>query len=123
LSGRLAAPPRRREDPEARRRDDPELRRQTHGTLDGDALAGIEPDLVVDALRTFCPEPVIRTQNRIRSLRPGEVLLLLADDAGVEVDIPAWCLSTGNEFLGLLAGKDAYRVFVRCGAAVSRTGR
>lgn len=113
MSGRLAAPPRRREDPEARRRDDPELRRQTHGTLDGDALAGIEPDLVVDALRTFCPEPVIRTQNRIRSLRPGEVLLLLADDAGVEVDIPAWCLSTGNEFLGLLKGEAAYRVFVR----------
>jgi TusA-related sulfurtransferase len=106
LSGRLAAPSRRR-------RDDPELRRQTHGTLDGEALAGIEPHLVVDALGTFCPEPVIRTQNQIRSLRPGEILLLLADDAGVEVDIPAWCLSTGNEFLGLLAGKDAYRVFVR----------
>lgn len=114
MSGPLAAPPgRRREGPEVRRRDDAELRRQTHGTLDGDALAGIEPDQVVDALGTFCPEPVIRTQNRIGSLRPGQVLLLLADDAGVEVDIPAWCLSTGNVFLGLLKGEEAYRVFVR----------
>jgi TusA-related sulfurtransferase len=42
-----------------------------------------------------------------------EIMVLLADDAGVEIDIPAWCLSTGNEYLGLVKEETVYRVFVR----------
>tara|TARA_B100000586_G_scaffold106486_1_gene76340 strand:+ start:813 stop:983 length:171 start_codon:yes stop_codon:yes gene_type:complete len=44
---------------------------------------------------------------------PGEIAMLLADDVGVEIDIPAWCLSTGNEYLGLLKAETGYKVFVR----------
>ena len=69
--------------------------------------------VVVEARGTFCPEPVIRTQDRMRNLPEGEILLLLADDAGVEVDIPAWCMSTGNEYLGILKSSDIYRVLLR----------
>ena len=93
----------------------PDIYRHVHGTLAGGELAGLEPVITVDALRTFCPEPVIRTQDRIGGINGGEVLLLLADDAGVEIDIPAWCISTGNEYLGLLKEEDRYRVFVRKG--------
>jgi TusA-related sulfurtransferase len=39
--------------------------------------------------------------------------MLLADDVGVEVDIPAWCLSTGNDYLGIIKEDTAYRVFIR----------
>ncbi len=104
MSGRLAA---------ARRRRDPTLRRHTRGTLDPKALQATSPAVRVDARGTFCPEPVIRTQDNIAAVDIGEVLELLADDAGVEVDIPAWCLSTGNEFLGILKQEAFYRVFVR----------
>lgn len=96
-----------------RRRGTSELRRHLEGSLDEPELRELRADRRVDALGTFCPEPVIRTQKEAATMSAGEVLLLLADDAGVEVDIPAWCLSTGNEFLGLLKGTDAYRVFVR----------
>lgn len=89
------------------------FRRQVHGSASAAELEALEPTLEVDALGTFCPEPVIRTQDRIREIDPGQILLLLADDSGVEVDIPAWCISTGNEYLGLLAGDDVYRVYVR----------
>ena len=41
------------------------------------------------------------------------IAMLLADDVGVEIDIPAWCLSTGNEYLGLLKAEVGYKVFVR----------
>ncbi len=93
----------------------PDIYRHVHGTLTGGELAGLEPVITVDALRTFCPEPVIRTQDRIGDIPAGGVLLLLADDAGVEIDIPAWCMSTGNEYLGLLKEEARYRVFVRKG--------
>ena len=68
---------------------------------------------MIEARGTFCPEPVILTQDRLRDAPVGTVALLLADDAGVEIDIPAWCLSTGNEFLGILREPDHLCVFVR----------
>lgn len=105
MSGRLASA--------RRRRGNTELRRQLRGVLDEKELRQLAPDAEVDALGTFCPEPVIRTQNRMAAMQAGEVLLLLADDIGVEVDIPAWCLGTRNEFLGIVREETLYRVFVR----------
>ena len=96
-----------------RHRNDQELRRYVHGTLARDALERLVPDILIDALGTFCPEPVIRTQDRMADAGPGEIAMLLADDVGVEIDIPAWCLSTGNEYLGLLKAEVGYKVFVR----------
>ena len=103
--------------PAGRRRlqRNPDIYRHVHGTLTDGELARLELAITVDALGTFCPEPVIRTQDRIGGIKGGEVLLLLADDAGVEIDIPAWCMSTGNEYLGLLEEEREYRVFVRKG--------
>ena len=89
------------------------------GALSGEKLAALSPNAEIDALGTFCPEPVIRTQKAMAPMNAGEILLLLADDGGVEVDIPAWCLSTGNEYLGLLKEETVYRVFVR---RLSRSG-
>ena len=88
-------------------------RAQVHGSASEAELRTLRPDVEVDALGTFCPEPVIATQNRMKSMGAGEILVLLADDAGVAVDIPAWCMSTSNEFLGLLKEPHLYRVFVR----------
>ena len=70
-------------------------------------------DAVVDARGTFCPEPVIRLQERMGRLEASETLLLLADDAGVEVDVPAWCMSTGNVYLGIIKAPSSYSVLVR----------
>lgn len=105
MKGRLAAA--------RRRREASDLRRHVHGALQAEELRALPVDQTIDALGTFCPEPVIRTQKKAGQMAPGEVLQLLADDAGVEVDIPAWCLSTGNEYLGIVKEVDVYRVFVR----------
>lgn len=97
------------------------FRRQVHGSLESAALEreAEYADHHVDALGTFCPEPVIRLQGAAREAKAGDVLLLLADDAGVEVDIPAWCMSHGHEYLGLLRGDRRLQVLVR----ISRSGR
>ncbi len=89
------------------------LRRQACGLLEPEALERLQPHEEVDACGTFCPEPVIRTQEAMADMQPGQVLLLLADDAGTEVDIPAWCMSTRNDFLGILKEETIYRIFVR----------
>lgn len=91
------------------------LREQVHGSRDGAELEVLcnRATLTVDATGTFCPEPVIRTQNAARDLDRDDILLLLADDAGVEVDIPAWCISTGNEYLGSMRDPKRIRVLVR----------
>lgn len=92
-----------------------EFRRQVHGSRAADELDRLADGAAerIDALGTFCPEPLIRTQEAARGMSGGQILLLIADDAGVEVDIPAWCMSHGHEYLGTLREERRLRVLVR----------
>lgn len=53
----------------------------------------------LDARRLLCPLPVIRTQNAVKSLQKGSILLVIATDPGVMHDIPAWCRVHGHQVL------------------------
>lgn len=53
----------------------------------------------LDARGLLCPLPVIRTQDRVRTLRPGTLLDVIATDPGVLHDIPAWCRVHGHRVL------------------------
>ncbi|MBD3669618.1 MAG: sulfurtransferase TusA family protein [Gammaproteobacteria bacterium] len=50
----------------------------------------------LDATRLLCPMPVIRTQDRVKELTPGETLEVICTDPGVKNDIPAWCRINGH---------------------------
>jgi tRNA 2-thiouridine synthesizing protein A len=50
----------------------------------------------LDARRLLCPMPVIRTQNRIKSLAPGDIVEVVCTDPGATNDIPAWCRMHGH---------------------------
>lgn len=91
------------------------FRRQVHGSATDEQLRSLIAvvEVEVDARGTFCPEPVIRIQEAARGMHVGQSAMLLADDAGVEVDLPAWCMSTGNEYLGLVREDAFLRVFIR----------
>ncbi|MHB8623103.1 MAG: sulfurtransferase TusA family protein [Sulfuricaulis sp.] len=54
---------------------------------------------VLDARYLLCPMPVIRTQNRIAELAPGDTLEIHATDPGALHDIPAWCRIHGHEIV------------------------
>jgi TusA-related sulfurtransferase len=56
---------------------------------------------IVDALGTWCPVPIHLIERAARRAQPGEVIELLADDPLIEVDLPAWCHSSGNHLLEL----------------------
>lgn len=53
----------------------------------------------LNARRLLCPMPVIRTQNRVNELQPGDILQVVATDPGVLNDIPAWCRINGHKVL------------------------
>lgn len=53
----------------------------------------------LDARRLLCPLPVIRTQNAMKALSPGDTLVVTATDPGVLQDIPAWCRINGHRVL------------------------
>jgi tRNA 2-thiouridine synthesizing protein A len=53
----------------------------------------------LDARRLLCPMPVIRTQNRMQDLLPGDTLEVICSDPGALHDIPAWCRIHGHEIL------------------------
>ncbi|MBT8118773.1 MAG: sulfurtransferase TusA family protein [Gammaproteobacteria bacterium] len=50
----------------------------------------------LDARHTLCPMPVIKTQNKIAGLEPGDLLEVTCTDPGALSDIPAWCRINGH---------------------------
>lgn len=53
----------------------------------------------LDVRRQLCPIPVIKTQNKVKTLAVGDVLEVVATDPGVFQDIPAWCRVHGHAVL------------------------
>lgn len=53
----------------------------------------------LDARRLLCPLPVIRTQERVKDLAPGDRLEVICTDPGALHDIPAWCRLNGHRFV------------------------
>lgn len=56
-------------------------------------------EYTLDARRLICPMPVIRTQDKIKTLKSGDVLEVICTDPGCLHDIPAWCRVHGHEVL------------------------
>jgi len=54
----------------------------------------------LDARRMFCPMPVIRTQDKVKELEPGDTLEVVCTDPGALNDIPAWCRINGHKVIG-----------------------
>lgn len=54
----------------------------------------------LDCLGMLCPVPVIKTGRAIREVGVGDVLVVLADDPGAELDLVDWCGANRQEHLG-----------------------
>lgn len=71
------------------------------------------PDRTIDTSGTFCPVPIIETARAVKEMEPGQVLLVIATDPGVESDMPAWCKGTRHEYLGTEREGRVFRSWVR----------
>ena len=68
---------------------------------------------ILDTFGLLCPMPIIKTAAKMMELKLGEVLEVLSDDPGIKEDMPAWCVTSGNELLHLEETGDEFHVFVR----------
>jgi tRNA 2-thiouridine synthesizing protein A len=59
----------------------------------------IKEDQVLDCTGLLCPMPIVKTKKAIDGLQPGQILKMIATDAGSPPDIAAWSRQTGNELL------------------------
>ena len=73
----------------------------------------MKADHSLDCVGLYCPMPIVKTSQKIKGLQKGEVLEVIADDKGIKQDMPAWCKSTGNEFLGLEEQDGEIKVYVK----------
>jgi tRNA 2-thiouridine synthesizing protein A len=56
----------------------------------------IEPTSVWDAGDMGCGELIVLLRGRILALEPGQILRVIARDAGAPEDLPAWSRLTGH---------------------------
>ena len=73
----------------------------------------MKADQSLDCMGLYCPMPIYQTGKKMKELKVGEVLEVLADDKGITKDMPAWCESTEHEYLGLEEKDSEYKVYVR----------
>jgi tRNA 2-thiouridine synthesizing protein A len=73
----------------------------------------VKADATLDCIGLYCPMPIYNTAKKIKELKPGQVLEVLADDEGIKEDMPAWCRTTGNELLGIEEENGEYKAYVR----------
>lgn len=69
----------------------------------------------LDCRRLLCPMPVIRVQDKVAELQPGDELEAICTDPGVLQDIPAWCRINGHQVLEQRQQGDEYSVLLRVG--------
>jgi len=61
----------------------------------------VSEQYILDARQLLCPMPVIRTQERVAELSPGDELVVLCTDPGAASDIPTWCRINGHEVVAV----------------------
>jgi tRNA 2-thiouridine synthesizing protein A len=68
----------------------------------------------LDARNLLCPMPVIKTQNKMKDLSPGDELEVICTDPGTLHDVPAWCRVHGHEIVSTHESDDLITIVVRC---------
>jgi tRNA 2-thiouridine synthesizing protein A len=53
----------------------------------------------LDARNLMCPLPVIRAQDKIKTMQAGQRLKVICSDPGALNDIPAWCRINGHRVI------------------------
>jgi len=73
----------------------------------------MKADQTLDCVGLYCPMPIVKTAEKMKQMKQGEVLEVVADDKGIKLDMPAWAKATGNEFLGLEERGGEIKVYVK----------
>jgi tRNA 2-thiouridine synthesizing protein A len=67
----------------------------------------------IDCTGLFCPMPIVKTREAIRSMRSGQLLEMLSDDPASEADMKTWARLSGNELVDVEREGAVFRFLVR----------
>ncbi|UCD83598.1 MAG: sulfurtransferase TusA family protein [Deltaproteobacteria bacterium] len=73
----------------------------------------MKADITLDCYGLLCPMPIIKITQKIKEVPVGQVLEVISTDEGIKSDLPAWCSSNGQEFLGIEQEDDTYKGYVK----------
>ncbi len=59
----------------------------------------LQKDATLDARGLMCPMPIVHLAKKVKEMKSGQILELLADDVGAKEDVPAWCSRTGHQLV------------------------
>jgi len=71
-----------------------------HGSVNTVEMVDLQKDATLDAKGLMCPMPIVQLAKKIKEMKSGQILELVADDIGAKEDVPAWCSRTGNQLVG-----------------------
>jgi tRNA 2-thiouridine synthesizing protein A len=73
----------------------------------------LQVDRVLDCLGLFCPIPIVKTREAMKTMRAGQLLEMRSDDPASEPDMKSWARRTGNELVAVTKDGPVYRFLVR----------
>lgn len=74
---------------------------------------GYVPDLTIDCVGLFCPMPILKTRDAMKTMASGQVLEMTSDDPASEADMRSWTTRTGQELLEIDKHGAVFRFVVR----------
>ncbi|MFH2110437.1 MAG: sulfurtransferase TusA family protein [Candidatus Bathyarchaeota archaeon] len=73
----------------------------------------MKPDVVVDCVGLFCPEPIFRTRVALDGMEKGQVLEVTADDPAAEEDLRRLAARLGHTVLEVRKDGDEVTLLIR----------
>ncbi|OED40455.1 sulfurtransferase TusA [Endozoicomonas sp. (ex Bugula neritina AB1)] len=73
----------------------------------------IEVSHELDTCGLLCPEPVMMLHNKVRDMKPGDVVKVLATDPSTQRDIPKFCNFLDHELLQQSEKEQRYVYVIR----------
>ena len=71
------------------------------------------PNREVDAVVMNCPLPILRTKKALADMQSGEILKIIATDAGAKHDFPAFAKQTGNQLIATEVVNDTFVFYLK----------
>jgi tRNA 2-thiouridine synthesizing protein A len=73
----------------------------------------VAADRKLDCVGLFCPMPILKTRDAMKSLVVGQVLEMTSDDPASEADMKSWTARTGHELVEIEKNGAVFRFVVR----------
>jgi TusA-related sulfurtransferase len=83
-------------------------------------LAGLTPDLTVDARDELCPRPLLMAKNALRKAGRGELIEVIVNDRTSKENVLSYCYSSGEEVVKSWDEGPDFHVVIRKASGATR---